>query len=191
MKKVIVDFEMNPIAREYKSIRKQYKQEIIEIGAIMLDEDLNEIATYKAYVRPSYSKEIELKITELTGIETYHVHGARRIDEVLDLFANWCIEKSDNDFAVYAWSENDLNQINREIELNGFEVSSELRQVIDSWIDLQLEYCNAIGSDRAVGLTKALESLGIFFDGKMHDALDDSRNRARRHQRVGCAGNRD
>ena len=38
MRYVFVDFEMNPINWKYTEQRKQYFQEIIEIGAVMLDE---------------------------------------------------------------------------------------------------------------------------------------------------------
>ena len=40
---VFVDFEMNMIDSEYKKEKKICKSEIIEIGAVKLDEDYNEI----------------------------------------------------------------------------------------------------------------------------------------------------
>ena len=39
MKAVFVDFEMNPIGRDQKEARRICKGEIIEIGAVKIDED--------------------------------------------------------------------------------------------------------------------------------------------------------
>ena len=37
MKYIVVDLEMNPIAKSYKEQRKQCRKEIIQIGAVALD----------------------------------------------------------------------------------------------------------------------------------------------------------
>ena len=55
MKAVFVDFEMNPIGRDQKEARRICKGEIIEIGAVKIDEDGNEISSYKEYVLPEYT----------------------------------------------------------------------------------------------------------------------------------------
>lgn len=178
MKYVFVDFEMNPIERAYSRERKLYKQEIIEIGAVMLDEDMNEVSSFKSYVKPQYSSEIARKIYELTGITKDDIFYAKTIEVELEAFANWCVKESNDEYVVYAWSENDLKQITNEIDMKSIVISNTLQSVIDSWKDLQLEYDKVIASEKRTGLTRALESLGIYFEGKMHDALDDSRNTA-------------
>ena len=55
MKAVFVDFEMNPIGRDQKEARRICKGEIIEIGAVKIDEDGKEISSYKEYVLPEYT----------------------------------------------------------------------------------------------------------------------------------------
>jgi hypothetical protein len=45
MKTIFVDFEMNPINTSFKEARQICKNEIIEIGAVLLDEDSKEISS--------------------------------------------------------------------------------------------------------------------------------------------------
>ena len=51
MKHIVVDLEMNNIRRKSEA-RKICTNEIIEIGASMLDENLWEIGKFQLYVKP-------------------------------------------------------------------------------------------------------------------------------------------
>lgn len=169
MKYVFVDFEMSVVGKEYKELRKICRQEIIEIGAVMLDESLFEVSTFKTYVKPQYARHISTAIRDLTGIEDYFLNGCNGIEEELNAFANWCLSFGE-DVVVYAWSDNDLDQVQKEYLLKGIVPSTELNKVIDAWKDLQAEYDSAVNSARPTALHKALASIGKAFDGKMHDA---------------------
>ena len=50
---VVIDLEMCNVPG---TMRKQYgwRQEIIQIGAVLLDEDLNIVSKFNRYVRPQY-----------------------------------------------------------------------------------------------------------------------------------------
>lgn len=67
MKHIVVDLEMNNIRRRSEA-RKICTNEIIEIGASMLDENLWEIGKFQLYVKPEYNDVIVPKISRLTGI---------------------------------------------------------------------------------------------------------------------------
>ena len=178
MKHIFVDFEMQPLDKKYKAEREICKAEIIEIGAIAWDDSFNEISSYKRYVKPAFSNHISRNITELTGINDGTVfYSSKSIADELNDFAAWCLDFKD-EFKVHAWSENDLNQILREYQIKNLTLSDKLKKVVDNWHDLQLDYDKAVGAEKSTSLSKALESLGIYFDGKMHDALDDARNTA-------------
>ena len=69
-----------------------------------------------------------------------------------------------------------MQQIQKEYLLKSLIPSENLAKIIASWKDLQAVYDTAIGSTRHTALNKALASIGVEFDGKMHDALDDARN---------------
>ena len=47
MRKIFVDLEMCPVPKEYKAEREVCKLETIEIGAVMLDGEGKEIASFK------------------------------------------------------------------------------------------------------------------------------------------------
>ena len=68
MRYIFVDFEMNPVNRKYTEVRKICRNEIIETGASMLDDNMNEISSFRIYVRPQYNDEIAPYCRELTGI---------------------------------------------------------------------------------------------------------------------------
>ena len=47
--------EMHPVVRAYAEQFAVLKRETIEIGAVMLDENLQEVSSFKEYVHPEYS----------------------------------------------------------------------------------------------------------------------------------------
>lgn len=178
MKHIFVDFEMQPLNKSCKTEKKICKAEIIEIGAVILDDSYDEISSFKRYVKPAYSNHISRNIEELTGINDGMVFcSGKSIAEELEEFAVWCIG-FDDEFIIHAWSENDLNQILCEYQMKNLIMSDNLKKVVGAWHDLQLDYDKAIRAEKSTSLSKALESLGIYFAGKMHDALDDARNTA-------------
>ncbi len=178
MKYVFVDFEMSIIGKNYKEQRKIWRQEIIEIGAVMLDESFSEVSSFKKYVKPEYARHISNTIYDLTGIDDHFLNGCNGIEEELSAFAEWCLSTGD-EITIYAWSESDLTQIQKEYILKGIEPTDSLNKVIESWKDLQAEYDESVGSPAPTALHKALASIGVSFEGKMHDALDDARNTAK------------
>ena len=76
MKYVVVDLEMNPLSKEYVEERKQCRSEVIQIGAVALDERYQEIGSFKTLVKPQYNSVIIPKIEKLTGITTSMVQEA-------------------------------------------------------------------------------------------------------------------
>ena len=107
MKAVFVDFEMNPIGRNQKEARRICKGEIIEIGAVKIDEDGKEISSYKEYVLPEYTTAMNQTCQELTGITMEMLAGKPHFRQAFDHFLTWCNEGSPNAYEMFAWSEND------------------------------------------------------------------------------------
>lgn len=169
---VFVDFEMNMIDSSHKREMEICKNEIIEIGAVKLDDEYNEIASFKSYVKPAYGN-MASRIIKLTGITDEMLQDAPPYEEAISSFIEWC---SDADI-VYAWSENDLRQFNREAKLKNF-THPEKESVAAKWRDFQKEYAKLIGTSRRISLSDAVFYLGENFQGEEHDALWDARNTA-------------
>lgn len=177
MKAVFVDFEMNPIEKKYKECRRVCKGEIIEIGAVKIDEDGKEISSYQEYVRPDYSAEMNETCQELTGITMAMLTDKPHFTEAFGHFLTWCKENNEDDYEMYAWSENDWRQLTREMRLKKIDMSDDsVRWMLDHWQNFQQIFCNLLGLDKVISLDKAVATLGETFDGQMHDALWDARN---------------
>ena len=177
MKHVIVDLEMNTVSRK-SEVRAVCKLETIEIGAVMLDDNMQEIASFRTYVKPEHSPTIASNIRRLTGITNEMVANAPHFNEALRMFMSWCLGTGD-EVTLYAWSDNDYKQISAEIKLKGYEISeAESALLMEEWTDFQKEFDVHLGFDRQLSLRLALDMAGIDFTGREHDALDDARNTA-------------
>ena len=177
MKAVFVDFEMNPITQVHKEAHRICKSEIIEIGAVKIDEQGNEISAYKEYVLPEYETEMNPTCQELTGITMETLAGSPHFHDAFFHFLSWCNESNENDYEMYAWSENDWRQLTCEMRLKKLNMNDpSIRWMLDHWQNFQQIYCNLLGLDKVISLDKAGSTLGETFDGQMHDALWDARN---------------
>lgn len=176
MKYIIVDLEMNPLNPQYREECKICRLEIIEIGAVALDENLMVLGEFKTLVCPEYNTEIQKKYETLTGISTSMVAGAPRFAKACEMFASWC-ESSGDEYEVYAWSENDLKQLLAEMQLKNYQYQA-MDRVTSRWHDFQEEYRVKLGLERIMSLEKALDYASIAFEGQQHDVLCDARNTA-------------
>lgn len=177
MKHIVVDLEMNTVRGKMEK-KGNYNMETIEIGAVMLDDRLQEISSFRTYVKPEYNNRIAPNISRLTGITDAMVEHAPYFKEAFRMFANWCLGTSD-EVIIYAWSNSDYFQMKKELVWKECELSSMERKIMDTeWSDFQKEFDSHLGFDRQVSLKFALDMAGIDFSGREHDALDDARNTA-------------
>ncbi len=176
MNYIIVDLEMNPVAKEYKREREISKMEIIEIGAVIMDEQFLVLGEFKTLVKPMFNSEIYRRYETLTGISTQMVSSAPAFTTAYEMFVNWC-ESYGSEYEVYAWSDTDYHQIVAELEQKNYQ-DEDKKRILDHWYDFQKEYTEKLGLERIMSLEKALNYAGIEFEGRMHDALWDAKNTA-------------
>ncbi len=176
MNYIIVDLEMNPVADRYKAERKICRSEIIEIGAVIMNDEFDVLGEFKTLVRPQYNDVIYKRYEEMTGISTQMVYGAPVFAAAYEMFVKWC-EAYGDAYEVYAWSDNDYKQVTSEMELKHYD-SEAGEGKLTKWFDFQKEYTNKLGLEKVMSLEKALNYVGIEYKGHMHDALCDSRNTA-------------
>ena len=176
MKYIVVDMEMNPVDRKFAEERRVCRSEIIEIGAVVLDERYTVIGEFKSLVCPEFNDQIQKKYETLTGITTDMVVGAPKFAQALEMFSSWCLGYG-ADFEVYAWSESDLKQIQAEMTLKNIH-SESMDKLATRWYDFQEEYRVKLGLERIMSLEKALDYANVSFEGRQHDALCDARNTA-------------
>lgn len=168
---------MNVLAKQYQQEKTLCGREVIEIGAVILDEDYQEIGSFKTFVRPQFNDVIEPYYEKLTGITTAMIANAPVFEEALHMFILWCNSIND-EIQIYQWSEADLLQIIREVALKGILLTQEEQKLFTKWEDFQKEYGSKLHLDNAVSLKTAVMYAGVDFEGREHDALYDARNTA-------------
>ena len=171
-KYVIVDLEMCRVPKGFK--RENFKSacELIEIGAVLLDDTYEIADRFKTYVSPEYG-EIDQFIQKLTGISKADTVNAPTIKEALELLVNWLPE----DAVLVSWSDNDEKQIRKEIELKRLEIHG-LGKYLDSWEDCQKTFGEKMNSSKNYRLSEALIIADIDYDENIHDGVVDAENTA-------------
>lgn len=173
---IFVDLEMQEIERKNKALSKGLKQEVIEFGAVVMDDNMQQVGSFKSYVKPAFSSHMRRKFIDLTGITDSMILGANDFRTVLAAFCNWCMSYSD--IRLYEWSDSDLVQILKECSKKDIELTVEEQLVLDDWCDVQKYYGEKVDTNRQIALETAVWSFGESFEGKMHDAVWDAKNTA-------------
>ena len=178
MKYVVIDLEMNPIAAVHTAEREVCRLEVIEIGAVLLDERYQEIGSFVTLVKPRFNSRIEKKYEKLTGIKTKMTESAPYFEDALDMFFSWCNNIPD-EIQIIQWSENDFIQFSKEIQMKKILLSNQNQQYMNNpWLDFQAEYGHTLGIEHNISLKDAVMYAGEDFCGRQHDALVDARNTA-------------
>jgi DNA polymerase III epsilon subunit-like protein len=172
MNYIVVDLEFN---QDISSIldketgRMKYPFEIIQIGAIKLDKDLNHSATFNEYVKPSIYGKINPFITDLTGITTEQLEFEKSYADVFDKFVDF-IEEPDS--ALCTWGMSDMKELYKNSEYHGLDTNKLPRL----YINLQpyiTSYFNFPGK-ALLRLQNAVELLNIPIKYDFHNAANDA-----------------
>lgn len=177
MKYVVVDLEMNTLANKFAEEKEVCGMETIAIGAVLLDEQYCEIDAFKTLVKPQYNDVIGAYYTRLTGITTEMVKNAPVFEKAFQKFFGW-LHSVDNDIQIYQWSDTDLDQVTKEINLKHIQIDTEDQPLIHNWYNLQKEYGEKLNLTKPLSLKNVVMYAGIEFIGKEHDPLCDASNTA-------------
>ena len=170
MKHVVVDLEMNPVSREFREVRRKLNEEVIEIGAVRLDENFQQEAEFQCYVKPEYGP-IKKHITSLTGITQAMVADKKTYAACFQDFVDWVGEEETK---IYSWSMSDIKQLRSECryKLPDFDIE----WLNERWVDLQQEFDDRLGLHNSLALKHALAAMDHKFEGTQHTALADAIN---------------
>lgn len=171
-KYVIVDLEMCNVPKTVRRAVYHCRNEIIQIGAVLVDESLEIAGEFVTYVKPQFGT-IDAYIEELTGISRKDVLGAPCIKDALERFMSWVPD----DAVMVSWSMSDESQIRKETEAKNI-VIDRLQEYLESWVDCQKTFGEKMDNQRSYKLSEALIIANIDYDDGEHDALVDSKNTA-------------
>lgn len=178
MYSIFVDLEFMDADRKFRSLPRFCRKEVIQFGAIVLDEAYREVGCFNSFVKPQCSTRLKEHFREFTGITNEQAFGAPVFEDVLQQFCEWCLQYGP-ERTIYEWSTADLHQLLFECEKKEIELSEEERCVLQNWQDAQLLYGNAVETDTQIALETAVWTMGEGIEGRLHNALWDARNTGR------------
>ena len=103
---VCIDLEMTEFTASQRTCVPGANGEVIQFGAVMLDEDYNLLSEFSSYVKPVFSS-VTAVINQLTGISNKSLEKADDFITVFDKFAYW---RGEGDITTFCWSKSDFNQ---------------------------------------------------------------------------------
>ncbi|MGL4453620.1 MAG: 3'-5' exonuclease [Sarcina sp.] len=175
---IILDLEFNNmqnITKYYPHIYEknrylrtlEVQNEIIQIGAVKLDDDMKQIDSYKVYTKSCAFPVLNPIITNITGIKYNDLKNAKTLKEGLIGLKKFV----GTDNIVCSWATDDIAEIVINAKYQGYDDVFW----IEKYLDLQ-NYCTKLLSyKKPIGLKVALAELKIDVDQtKLHDALNDS-----------------
>lgn len=167
MKYIIVDLEATCWER-----RDKMPNEIIEIGAVCINEEKQLIGEFSKFVKPSVHAILSDFCTELTSITQEQVDNARLFPVVLEEFQNWILSFGD-EYILCSWGFYDRVQFKNDCELHGLDPAW-----LEAHISLKHQYAK-IRQTRSMGMKNALKKEKIVLEGTHHRGIDDSKNIAK------------
>jgi len=149
--------------------KNKYPQEIIQIGAVKLDENLNIIEPFNRLVKPSIYGHISPFITELTGLTQETLNAGSHFSQVYSEFIQFS-KKSESVLCV--WGMTDLKELYR----NAIYHRLDEKLLPKKYINIQPYTSVYLGQSKKklLSLSYCVQALGIEISFPFHDALYDA-----------------
>lgn len=166
---IVLDLEWNQSARGKEGMNQQIPFEIIEIGAVKLDENFSLISEFSRLIRPSVYTEMHYKTTEMTHMNWEELEKkGEDFTSAVTSFLQWCGEEP----VFCTWGALDLTELQRNM---AFYQMPQMFGWPLYYYDIQKLFSvnDGDGKDR-LSLDMAVEVLGVLENRPFHRALNDS-----------------
>lgn len=176
MNYIVMDLEWNqPILKA--NLRPQMPFEIIEIGAVKLDESFSVIDEYDSMIKPVIYPKLHYKVKDLLGYNENRLRNGRKFRKVSKEFFSWC---GDN-YVFCTWGCSDLVQLQHNLD---FYKSPKLPKPLNFY---NIQFIYGIfrhGKSNPLSLETAVNEMDIEKDLNFHCALNDARYTATIMQQI-------
>lgn len=169
MNYVIFDMEWNQARSKREALERDLSLagEIIEIGAVKVDEQMHFIDTFRVFVKPKFFPKMNRRVSRLTGITDEDLENALPLPKAIRLFKRFCGRK----FAFFTWGNDDIKMLIDNMAL--YDIDSKW---IPESYNLQIMFDMQIANEhRQCALSKAMEMVNERPFSE-HDALNDAEN---------------
>lgn len=169
MNYIILDLEWD---NSFYPPEKRFINQILQIGAVKLDENFKIVDTFEATIKSSFSKRVSGRFSKLTGITNNVMRSGMPFEKAVAAYNDWI----GSDTVTMTWSNSDLFSIME----NERYLLKELKFKIEKYLDLQSFIQNEmrlLGFEvtSQISLANAAESLSVTIDEfSLHTAKDDS-----------------
>ena len=170
MNYIVLDLEWNqsPSGRVISNENGALPFEIIEIGAVKLDKDLNKISSFDRLIKPEVYFKMHKAIEKMLPITMKDLQKGKPFPEALSDFLKWC----GNDIIFCTWGDMDLFQLQRNMNYHGIDNKFPLPFL---FLDMQSIFSeNYLDGSKNAGLNEAVEILDLPTRKEFHRAIYDA-----------------
>ena len=178
MNYIVFDLEWNqcPYGKDFENPRLPF--EIIEIGAVKLNEQKEYIDSFHALIRPTVYRKLHFQTSRVIGLTEDDLRKGRPFREAASAFLDWCGE----DARFCTWGTLDLTELQRNLQY--FHMEKRLPGPI-LYEDVQKLFAIAFETRKERrALNYAVEFLHLPEDGTFHMAKEDAVYTARVLQQI-------
>ena len=168
MNYIIYDLEFNQPLSKDNSI-SDLTFEIIQIGALKLNENLEVISTFNKLVNPTAYLEIHPYIENLTQISTDMVMSHAQFPHIYNEFIDFI---GNDEFVMCVWGAGDIKELIKNINFHKLKTLDNLKRYIDVQ-KLMSKYIKTPKGTK-IGLGSAVEFFNISLEKEFHDAFNDA-----------------
>ncbi len=172
MNYIVIDLEWNQAMSSKSSVFNylpiHLRGEIIQIGAVKLDEHMYPCSEFQADVKPVWFRKMHHKVKKLTGFDNERLEHGLPFPEAMARFQEW----AGPDCVYMTWGYDDHGIMEQNLIIHDMDIDW-----MGNWINLQLIYNMQTKGDRnQKSLETAMEHFGIEQTRTAHDALGDAYN---------------
>lgn len=168
MNSIVLDLEWNQAQSRDREVAG-LTFEIIEIGAVRLDEHGKQTDSFSCLIRPCVYTELFYRVREVVGIsmEQLEAEGIP-FPDAMERFLAWC----GKDPVFFTWGDMDLTELQRNIAYFGLENPFAFPLF---YYDVQKLYSlQCLDGHARAALDRVVEKLGIPVSGPFHRAVYDA-----------------
>lgn len=172
MQYIVLDLEFN---QDFLSLSKnapnltRYPFEIIQIGAVKLNDNLKTIRSFNHLIKPSLYTEINPSITTLTGITTKQLQNEEPFPVV---YADFLEFLGNTDSILCTWGKTDIKELYSNTALHHLDVTKLPNRYINLQPLASLHFHLPV--NKLMRLQAAVEALNIPISDTFHDAFHDA-----------------
>lgn len=163
-------FDLEATCWDNKFVGVEADQEVIEIGAVKLNEYGELLGDFQSFVKPGIRSGLSNYCVNLTGIRQEQIDIAKSFESVIGNFLHWV--EAEGEMPVFcAWGRFDKILLKNECARYNLE-----DEWIDPYVNIREQYKRLKNLHGRLGLKSAMNMERLEFYGNHHRALDDALN---------------